>query len=146
MLFKSIPDNFSSRFEIVSIFVNWNGKFLLLRRQDHKPQGDTWGVPAGKVEKNEDKSQSVLRELKEETGIVALSEDVNFRRTVFVRFPDYNFVYHMYSLDLQLQPNVIIDIASHKDYVWVTPEEALKIKLMPDLDACIKIEYETITH
>ena len=70
MIYKTKPDNFSPRFEIVSCFVESDGKILLLHRQYHKPQGNTWGVPAGKVDKDEDIFQAIAREIAEEAGLL----------------------------------------------------------------------------
>ena len=32
-------ENFNKKFDVVSVFVEHDGKILLLHRQDHKPQG-----------------------------------------------------------------------------------------------------------
>ena len=40
--------------DVVSVFIEHNGKILLLHRQDHKPQGNTWAMLAGKVDKSDD--------------------------------------------------------------------------------------------
>ena len=50
MLYKEKPENFTPKFEVVSCFVEYNNKILLLLRQDHKPEPNTYGVPAGKVD------------------------------------------------------------------------------------------------
>jgi len=66
MIYKTEPENFISRFEIVSCYVEHDGKILILHRQNHKPQGNTWGLPAGKIDDNEDKIEAMLREIFEE--------------------------------------------------------------------------------
>jgi 8-oxo-dGTP pyrophosphatase MutT (NUDIX family) len=69
MISKNKPENFTPKFEIVSCFVQYQDKILLLRRQDHKPQPNTYGVPAGKIDKGETPIQAMQREGKEETQI-----------------------------------------------------------------------------
>jgi len=50
MISKHIPENFNPKFEVVSCFVEYEDEILLLRRQDHKPEPNTYGVPAGKID------------------------------------------------------------------------------------------------
>jgi ADP-ribose pyrophosphatase YjhB (NUDIX family) len=67
MLYTNKPEVFDPKFDVVSCFVEYKGKILLLHRQDHKPQGNTYGVPAGKVDAGEDIWTTVRREIEEET-------------------------------------------------------------------------------
>ena len=53
MIYGSKPKQFNPLFEVVSCFVEHNGEIILLHRQSQKPEGDTWGVPAGKVGEEE---------------------------------------------------------------------------------------------
>ncbi len=50
MISRNKPENFTPKFEVVSCFVEYNDEILLLLRQDHKPEGNTYGVPAGKID------------------------------------------------------------------------------------------------
>ena len=54
MISRTKLENFNKKFDVVSVFIEHDGEILLLHRQDHKPQGNTWAMPAGKVnnEKN----------------------------------------------------------------------------------------------
>lgn len=135
------PEHFHSKFEIVSCFVEQDDKILLLHRQDSKPQGNTWGVPAGKLEGSEASHEAMLRELKEETGYSANPDSLSFFKTVFVRYPDYDFVYHIFHTHLDDVFETQIDSQSHKAFDWVTPKEALSMDLITDLDQCIKLFY-----
>ncbi len=138
------PEDFNKKFEVTSLFLNHAGKILLLLRQDHKPQGNTWGVPAGKIEEGENPAEAILRELREETGIFIPEDQLSFLRIIFVRHSGYDFIYHMYTSELvgdQPEPQVVIDPTAHKAFRWVTPEEALKMNLVDDLDECVKITY-----
>lgn len=53
----------------VAILPIVNGKFALLRIYRHILKAYTWEVPRGFVEGGEENSESVVRELKEETGL-----------------------------------------------------------------------------
>lgn len=141
MIFLEKPDDFKPELEIVSCFLEHDGKILLLHRQDHKPQGNTWGVPAGKIDLGESKDEAMRRELFEETGVTAKEKKSVWERTVYVRYPEYDFVYHIYRLTLNEFPSVMIDDRAHKSYVWITPEESLAMNLIRDLDACVKLSF-----
>jgi hypothetical protein len=59
--------------------------------------------------------------------------------TVYVRFEEYDFVYHIYHTNLQEKFDVKINEREHKNAKWATPKEALVLPLIEDLDGCIKM-------
>lgn len=140
MLYKEQPKNFTPKFEVVSCFVEYKDEILLLLRQDHKPEGNTYGVPAGKVDAGETINQAMKREWWEETQIDL--NDAEYFDKLFVRYPDYDFIYHMYSKKFTERPEVKINPKEHKNYIRKTPQEALKMDLIRDLDECIKLFYD----
>jgi len=140
MITEIAPKDFQQKFEVVSCFVEHENKILLLLRRDHKSEPNTYGVPAGKVCPWETIDDAIFRELKEETWIA--SSDLQYFTKVFVRFPTYDFIYHMYHMDLPLLPDITLNDEEHAKYVWRTPEDALKEDLIQDLDACIKMFYK----
>ncbi len=142
MIYSKKPADFKSKFDIVSCFLEYRGEILLLHRQDHKPQGDTWGVPTGKVHEGETLLGTMLRELYEETGHKALPKDLTYFGKVYVRFPDYDFIFHIFHSLTEHKPKITIHPEEHKDFVWVTPQAALSMNLMQDEDTCIKLFYK----
>lgn len=140
MIYEEMPGDFDSAFEVVSCFVEHNGKILLLHRQDHKPQGDTWGGPAGKIDEGEDIHEAIRRETEEETGIF-LKDPIYFKK-LFVRFPEYDFVYHIFHEILDEIPEVKLSEKEHKDFNWISPRDALGMNLILDEDFCIKLFYD----
>jgi 8-oxo-dGTP pyrophosphatase MutT (NUDIX family) len=114
---------------------------LLLERQDQKPQGGTWGVPAGKKQFIEEKKEAILREITEETGTNQNPNNITFFQTVYVKYPEYDFVYHIFSLPKWKNEEVRINPREHKSFRWVTPEEALQMNLIQDLDQCITLHF-----
>jgi 8-oxo-dGTP pyrophosphatase MutT (NUDIX family) len=139
MLHEIKPRDFDPEFESVGCFVEHNGEILLLLRQDSKPEGNTWGMPAGKVkkEKGEKPEEAAGREVEEETGIKVPRSQISLFRTVYVRYPDYDFVYHICHVGLEKRSKVQINPAEHQDAQWKSPEEALNMPVIQDLDACI---------
>ncbi len=142
MMYLQEPQNFRPRFEIVSCFLEDSGRFLLLRRSDAESQANTWGVVAGKVEKGEEAPGAMAREMFEETGIRIPEDDMSYWGKTFVRYQDYNFVYHMFSTEFPQGNSITLDPREHKDFRWVTPEEALSMPLIQDEDMSIKLFYK----
>lgn len=139
MLHGDPPSNFNPRFEVVSCFMIHDGKILLLHRLDSDDmQPDVWGLPAGKREVDETMQTGILREVQEETGLVVSEQEMKFHESLYVRYPEYDFVYHAFSTSYEEKPKITLSPAEHKDYRWVTPQEALQMKLILDLDECIK--------
>ncbi len=145
MLSLTPHTDFSPRFEVASCFLEHDGKILLLLRQDHKSEGNTWGIPAGKINTaNENSLNGVLRETFEETGIQIHEDNILHIITTYVRYKAYDFVFHIYQSILKEKENIHINYEEHKEFCWVTPQEALHLPLIEDLDKCIRLCYENI--
>ena len=140
MIYPRKPKQFNSSFEVVSCFCEVDGQILLLRRLEHKSQGKKWGVPAGKVNKDEDKVVAMMREINEETGISVLPTDLNYFKSIYVHHT-FDFVYHMYHYQIKQIPQVNISENEHDEYAWALIDDALKLPLVDDLDECIKMFY-----
>ena len=129
--------------EVVTVYIEYNGQILLLHRQNNKSQGNKWGIPGGKVEKNETPLQAVIRETKEETGIDISSQIIETLKTVYIEYNEKShFVYHAFRTQLQGDPGAVrINFDEHKGFTWVKPADALKMDLLQDEDACIMKDY-----
>jgi 8-oxo-dGTP diphosphatase len=141
MIYTEVPDDFQPKFAVVSCYVEHGGKILLLHRQSYKSEGDKWGVPAGKVDAGETEKEALVREVYEETGILLDSELPHFLSKISVRHSDYDFTYCMYKMILDVMPEVIIHSEEHQGFQWTTPQKALSLNLVTDLDECIKMFY-----
>jgi 8-oxo-dGTP pyrophosphatase MutT (NUDIX family) len=139
MIYESVPKDFNPKFEIVSCFMEHNGEILLLHRQDHKAEGNTLGVPAGKIDEGESATAAIIREIKEETNYDASKDNVTYFGKVYVRYSTYDFTYHIFHLVLKKKPEITINLKEHKDYVWASPKNSLKMNLIQD--ECIKLFY-----
>jgi 8-oxo-dGTP diphosphatase len=141
MIYHEKPDNFQPKFSTVSCYLEHDGKILLLRRQDHKSEGNRWGMPAGKIDEGENKSEAMLREIKEETGQVLTPEKLEYLDKVYVKYPDYDFIYYVFRYRPSSLPVIELSATEHKDYCWSMPQEAFKLDLVKDLDACLRLSY-----
>ena len=141
MLYLKQPEEFNNPTDIVGCFIECQGKILLLHRQDHKDHGDSFGPPGGKVDVTDtDLRSAIIREVFEETGIEC-DNRLEFITTFFVKYPNKDFLYHQFRIVFDAFPQVAIHHEEHKDFVWVTPEEALLMKLIPDEESCTEYVY-----
>lgn len=129
--------------EIAAIYIEHDGQILILHRQNTKAEGNKWGIPGGKIEKNETPLQAVIRETKEETGFDISKQTIETLKTVYIEYNEKNhFVYHTFRTQLQENPgDVKINSNEHKGFTWVKPIEALKMDLLKDEDTCIMKDY-----
>lgn len=60
----------SLRHVVVDAIVVKDNKILLIKRAPHLINGNKWAIPGGFLDRDETLEQAVLRELKEETGLI----------------------------------------------------------------------------
>ena len=142
MIFLKKPENFNPKIEAVGCFVEHNGEIILLHRQDFRPEGNTWGLPAGKIEKGEELSASITREVAEETGLKIPQEKLEYFQKIYVKYPDYDQIFHVFHSQLACREEIKINPEEHKDYKWISPQKALNLPLIRDLKAVIELFYK----
>ena len=141
MIYKERPLEFNAKFSVVSCYVESGDDILLLHRHDNKPEGGTWGLPAGKIDEGETEIVAMTREIKEETGLIIREDQLEHVSKVYVKYPDYHFIYHSFRIVLADKPVITINLKEHQAYCWLNPLEALSLSLVPDLDTCIQDFY-----
>jgi 8-oxo-dGTP diphosphatase len=114
----------------VGCFIQYEGKFIILYRHPNKPQGDTWGLPAGKVDPGESDKEAMLREVKEETGYAASPTDLEFLGEQVFHFSDLELVFPTFRIRLREPWQVTYSPLEHQAYRWVSAEECYA---MPNL-------------
>ena len=83
-----------------------------------------WGLPGGKCKSTETYLDAAIRELGEETGIVAEGSWLTNWRFEPDDFAGKTYSVMTYGLMMVYYPEVTIS-AEHSDYIWVTPQTAL---------------------
>jgi len=141
LIYLNKPNDFRSRFTIVSCFLEYNGKVLYLKRSKNESLPGLWGLPAGKLNKGEKILAGTKREVFEETG-VDVDESIEYWGKVYVQYPNYDCIFHMSRVVLAYLPEITLDENEHDEYAWVTPKESLKLNLVPDMDNCVKVFYK----
>lgn len=110
---------------VVGCFLEYNNRFVLLHRLPHKPDGNTWGLPSGKVEQDESDIQALRRELYEETGYKAQDSDIELLGAHDFTSPRGDtFTYVTYRVRLDNPHQITLEQAAHSEYKWVTLDEA----------------------
>jgi len=142
MIYLTKPDHFKTKFEVASCFLEHDRNVLFILRQDKKPYANHWGVPAGKLDNQESPLTAMIRETYEETRIKIKKDKARYFGKVFVCYPEYDFVYHMFQTTLDKREEVILNPLEHKELVWLCPKAALSLPLIPDEEDCIKLVYK----
>ncbi len=140
MILTERPAVFNPKFEVAACYMEYDGKILLLHRQDHKKQGNTWAVLGGKIHEGESPEETMLREIEEEIG-VRFPEAPRFHSTVFGTHYGYDYILHMFHHILPEPIEIQLNLEEHKAYQWLPVSEALTMPLMIDEDECIKLIY-----
>lgn len=142
-VYESKPDDFSPAVEVAATYVNVSGKILFLQLGPSKSEAGFWGVPAGKLEKNESPISGAKRELFEETGIDLPSESLlRPLGVLYMRKPTVEYVYHLFGLDLDSEPMICLS-DEHRDFKWLTRSEAEEeIPLMEGADVALDTYYK----
>lgn len=139
MIYLIKPDNFNSQGEGSGCFIECNGKFLMLKRSATKNWAPScWGLPSGKIELNESPLEAVIRETREESGIIL--ENPDYLHILFVKFKEAERIYHVFKKEVGEIPEVLLS-DEHTEYRWFTPEESLKFPLVENQDRGIKLIY-----
>jgi 8-oxo-dGTP pyrophosphatase MutT (NUDIX family) len=121
---------------------NNNILYLILKRKLH---WKGFEFPKGGIEKKESETQTVKRELKEETGNIA--QNINsfpykgkykYHKPLSDR-PNYTGQsYRLFSAEINYK-KIKIDKREHSGYIWVSYKQALKILNFPNQRKCLRI-------
>ena len=107
-------------FHVVTCFINYNGKFLVLQRARQDKQFGLWGVPGGKVDEEETPRASLSREIFEETGL-SISQDafVFLDKKLSENLCDGTYILYLYYIEISQEPSVQINKKEHLSYKWI---------------------------
>lgn len=127
---ESKPEGFSEKIQVGACYVEIDNKLLLLQLSSTKSESGKWGVPAGKLEKNESPLNGAIRELFEETGItIDLSSQIQSLGSLYIRKKELDYIYHMFKVKLDQMPKVHLS-AEHQNYTWASLKELEELPLM----------------
>ncbi len=97
--------------------MEFEGKLLLLLRPSTKCFPSTWGIPGGKLEKEETPLEGLLREIQEELGLRPDPSSCSHSHSLYVRHPNMDYQLHLFHLTLDSLPSIIPNPEEHLDYL-----------------------------
>jgi 8-oxo-dGTP diphosphatase len=138
------------RNDIVTVFIEYRGKILLLRRsQKVKTMKGKWAGVSGYIEKSEEPIRRAITEIKEETGftdenIKFLEEGKALKAADNVRPNNITWVVHPFYFrsntdDVQLD-------WEHDAYKWIHPSELEKFDTVPRLKEAFDRVFFNLEH
>lgn len=130
IFFTEIPHNATPSIEVSGCFFTLNGRFLLLKRNENKPYGGTWCLPAGKKEASELPHQTAVREVFEETGIRIQGHEIHQIGSFFIQMPQSSLVFHTFTWALDSFPELNIDPHEHIEHRWVNFHDLDSLELI----------------
>lgn len=130
-LFTKPPIDFKPAVEAAGCYCEYGETLLFVKRHPERPQGNTWGVPGGKLEKGEDPRTAVVREFLEEVGLDIDDEGLeDLKHPLYVRLPHVDYVFHMFRKRYDVKPQLILQMEEHLEAKWITISEAMQMPLI----------------
>lgn len=130
LVFTKPPLGFQPTVEVAGCFCEWNSKILFLKRHPKSPQGGTWSIPAGKMEKNETPKMTVIREIKEEVGLDIGDDNLKYIRQFYCKLPHVDYVFHLFRKKITGLPGLNLQLEENIEMDWLSVEEALQLNLI----------------
>jgi 8-oxo-dGTP diphosphatase len=108
--------------------IDADGRVLLAQRPPGKPMEGLWEFPGGKVEADERPEQTLIRELKEELGIVVREPCLAPLTFASHAYPDFHLLMPLY---LCRRWEGIVTPLEAQQVVWVKPHRLRDYKMPP---------------
>ena len=106
-------------------------EFLLLKRNEKQSYSGLWQMVTGKIEGEEKAHQTVMREIKEETGLLPVQLWVAPTINSFYEPKDeYICLLPVFTARVKREAKVILS-EEHTEYKWVRKDEAKKLLAWP---------------
>ena len=117
---------------VVGVLQNSANEILIAKRQAHQFMGGFWELPGGKIETNESAQYAIIRELKEELGIIVT--DLSIHQTMVYQYTDRIVELSIYTINqYQNTPEGI----EGQEIVWTNINNLSQYKLLPTMAAFI---------
>ena len=108
--------------------IDADGRVLLAQRPPGKPMEGLWEFPGGKVEADERPEQTLIRELKEELGIVVSEPCLAPLTFASHAYPDFHLLMPLY---VCRRWEGIVTPLEAQQVVWVKPNRLRDYKMAP---------------
>src|SRR5690554_3432162 len=105
---------------VVGCVMQHEDKILLLLRSAKETDPSLWGIPAGKVEKDESDVEAVIREVHEETGIHLKEADLENIGHLPIEYDTFIVDFPMFHVVFKEKPQVKLTPREHIDLQWIS--------------------------
>ncbi len=129
-VFMESPSDFQSKVSVAGCYCEFEDKILLLKRTSHKHQGDTWGIPGGKIDEGETPRIAVIREVYEEVGIYIKEDEPEEIDKMYIRGPLNDYIFYRFRMRFTTLPVIDLSLEEHVEARWLTVDEALTFPLI----------------
>ncbi len=119
--------------EVVAALIWDNNKFMICQRPPHKARGMLWEFVGGKVEPGETEEEALIRECKEELGVL-LSVGEEFM-CVTHEYPDITVRLTLFSATIKEGTPLLLE---HNALAWITPSEIPNFEFCPADEEILK--------
>ncbi len=136
-------------FAAMKAFIVRDGKVLILRESTKYSDGSNaskYDIVGGRITPGEHFKESLLREIKEETGL-----NVNVKRPFFVnewrpkvKGEEWQVIGTFLECET-LSDNVVLS-SDHDHFLWISPEEYNNYNLIPNLHPAFEAYLEHLRH
>lgn len=139
-------DSFVPPVQVVSCFIQCGDKFLILQRAKQDEQYMLWGIPGGKLEKNEVPEEGLSREIFEETCTTIKPSMFKLLGTAISKTScDGLYGLYVYYVALNEKPVITITAHEHHAYKWVTLPEFESTPLLTAQFEAYRLVKESLT-
>ncbi|MBS4167811.1 NUDIX domain-containing protein [Parachlamydia sp. AcF125] len=146
LFFRKKPVDFNSKLQVVTCFLECEGKILLLQRANECKSPGKWAIPGGKVKKGETLIEALERELQEELLIAVRRDKIDHLIKVYVRHSLGDYQLFLYPWKLPTFLPITLNIREHQAYVWQAKEHIEELPLLEGQLEAYKLVYETHHH
>ncbi|MCR5809507.1 MAG: (deoxy)nucleoside triphosphate pyrophosphohydrolase [Clostridiales bacterium] len=112
--------------EVAAALIRKNGRFLICRRPESKKRGGLWEFVGGKLEPHEDGRAALVRECREELGILISAGEV-FCEVVH-EYPDITVHLTVYEAKIE---EGLPRLLEHSAIAWITPADIERFGFCP---------------
>jgi 8-oxo-dGTP diphosphatase len=116
---------------VVSCFLDYKSKVLLLKRAKKDSQYGLWGIPGGKQQEKESSKEALLREIKEELSLELLHNHLQMLyKSTMENQCDGEYFLHIYYAKLLNPPQIILNASEHSEFAWTRIENFKEYPLL----------------
>jgi 8-oxo-dGTP pyrophosphatase MutT (NUDIX family) len=129
---------------VLTIFIEYNKKILLLKRSDKVgTYRNKWNAITGYIDEKKPLIEKIYEEIEEELGI-AKKNILSYKIGKSFEFEDKKinkkWIVYPAKIKLKILPKIKLDW-EHIAYKWINPNDLINYDIVPELDLSLKIGF-----